>query len=420
MAKKIRKKSLLIVVMILIILIFLTNGIIKIFHDIEQKHNNEEKGFSSEDTEKPIESKSITISFAGDVTMGNYKGSPYDSTFDQEFKKQDGNYDYFFENVRGIFSEDDLTVVNLEGPLTTALEAKVKQFAFKGDPSYVNILKSGDIEAVTLANNHSEDYFEEGIEETKFILKENNINYFGLGEKSVVDSNGVKVGLLGYNGWPENYNQENLDSMNNDIESLKNISNKSLPVKTFDYDGVRYKRKTAIDLSRKLEKELDDLNAQISKNDMYIYEYFTKAEHEQNKPKELEDLYREFLEFDSNFNTRYDIYFKLLNELQFVSTTTPYEQISSNFNNLKPTEEMLKSEIKKLLSDPILQADITKEIKKNLELYVSEELEYFGVTTYYDDNLNTLYSAMHNYAYLLSRRYFLMKKNILTYQEELT
>jgi poly-gamma-glutamate synthesis protein (capsule biosynthesis protein) len=225
MAKKIRKKSLLIVVMVLIALILLINGIIKIFYDIEQKHNNEVKKFSSEETKKPIESKSITISFAGDVTMGNYKGSPYDSTFDQEFKKQDGNYDYFFENVRSIFSEDDLTVVNLEGPLTTTLEAKVKQFAFKGDPSYVNILKSGDVEAVNLANNHSEDYFEEGIEETKFILKENNINYFGLGEKSVVDSNGIKVGLLGYNGWPENYNQENLDNMKNDIELLKKEAN---------------------------------------------------------------------------------------------------------------------------------------------------------------------------------------------------
>ncbi len=225
MGKKIRKKSLLIVVILIIILIFLINGIIKTFNNIEQKHNKQVNGSFSEDTEEPIKSKSITISFAGDVTMGNYKGSPYDGTFDHEFKKQDGNYDYFFENVRGIFSEDDLTVVNLEGPLTTALDAKVKQFAFKGDPSYVNILTSGDIEAVTLANNHSEDYFAQGIEETKFILKENNINYFGLGEKSVVDSNGIKVGLLGYNGWPENYNQENLDSMKDDIESLKKEAN---------------------------------------------------------------------------------------------------------------------------------------------------------------------------------------------------
>lgn len=172
----------------------------------------------------PIEKKSITISFAGDVTLGNYKGSPYGGTFDNEFSNQGGNFDYFFENVRDIFSQDDLTVVNLEGPLTTATNVKVKKFAFKGDPSYVNILKSGDIEAVTLANNHSEDYYEQGMTDTKSILSENNIKYFGLGEKAIVETQGIKVGLLGYNGWPENYTKENLDSMKSDIESMKKES----------------------------------------------------------------------------------------------------------------------------------------------------------------------------------------------------
>ena len=47
--------------------------------------------------EKPIEKKSITISFAGDVTMGNYKGSSYCGTFDNEFKNQGGNYDTFLK-----------------------------------------------------------------------------------------------------------------------------------------------------------------------------------------------------------------------------------------------------------------------------------------------------------------------------------
>ena len=171
--------------------------------------------------ERPIENKSITISFAGDVTMGNYKGSSYYGTFDNEFKNVGENFDYFFENVKDIFTNDDLSIVNLEGPLTTAQNAKIKKFAFKGDPSYVNILKRGNIEAVSIANNHSEDYFEEGMKDTKFILKENNINYFGLGEKAIIDTNGIKVGLLGYNGWTENYTEENLNSMKNDIEVLK-------------------------------------------------------------------------------------------------------------------------------------------------------------------------------------------------------
>ncbi len=204
---------------IILILLFTLLG--KQFNkkDVEKTYSNTEK--VNQEIEKPVEKKSITISFAGDVTMGNYKGSPYYGTFDNEFQNRGGDFDYFFENVKDVFANDDLSVVNLEGPLTTAQNAKVKKFAFKGDPSYVNILKSGNIEAVTLANNHSEDYFEEGMNDTKFILDENNIKYFGLGEKAVIDTNGIKVGLLGYNGWTENYTKENLDKMKNDIESLK-------------------------------------------------------------------------------------------------------------------------------------------------------------------------------------------------------
>ncbi|WP_227821214.1 CapA family protein [Clostridioides sp. ZZV15-6383] len=60
------------------------------------------------------------------------------------------------------------------------------------------MLKSGSVEAVGVANNHSEDYFEEGMKDTQFILDENKINYFGLGKNTVVDVKGIKVGLLGY------------------------------------------------------------------------------------------------------------------------------------------------------------------------------------------------------------------------------
>jgi len=216
-----KKKGFLVGVILGIILILLFTLIGKQFNktDVEKTYSNTEK--VDQEIEKPAEKKSITISFAGDVTMGNYKGSPYYGTFDNEFQNRGENFGYFFENVKDVFDNDDLSVVNLEGPLTTAQNAKVKKFAFKGDPSYVNILKSGNIEAVTLANNHSEDYFEEGMNDTKFILDENNIKYFGLGEKAIIDINGIKVGLLGYNGWSENYTKENLDNMKNDIESLK-------------------------------------------------------------------------------------------------------------------------------------------------------------------------------------------------------
>ncbi|MDP4208906.1 MAG: M48 family metalloprotease [Bacteroidota bacterium] len=208
-------------------------------------------------------------------------------------------------------------------------------------------------------------------------------------------------------------------AIQNDIQTLTNISNNSLRIKTFDYDGVRYKRKNAGKLIDKLKPELDRLNELIKRNDNEIYAYFKREESKQNKHEILEQLYREFFEFDKTFDSKYEVYTKLLNELQFVNVKTPFEQIRANLSKLKPTEELLKNGINQLLSDSIVQAEITLEIKEKLELYASQTFEYFGGVSYFDDNLNILYSAMHNYAFLLSRKYFLMKKKILTYQEGL-
>lgn len=208
-------------------------------------------------------------------------------------------------------------------------------------------------------------------------------------------------------------------SLQNDRETLKNIADHSLPLKTFDYDGLRYQRKEAALLLEKLNAEQELLDQQIKANDQYIYEYFRNAEAEQNKPQQLESLYNKFLDFDSTFNTRYGLYIELFNNLQFVHTTTPYEQIRSNLSAIRPTEEKLKAEIHQLLADDRFQTIITREIRENLERYTSQTWEYFGLTTYFDDNLDMLHQALHNYASLMSRGYFLLKKNILDYQEEL-
>jgi hypothetical protein len=208
-------------------------------------------------------------------------------------------------------------------------------------------------------------------------------------------------------------------ALQNDIQILTNISNKSIHVKTFDYNGVRYKSNNSGKLIEELKPELERLNERIKINDLEIYKYFRSVEQRQNKPNELEQLYNEFFEFDKIFDSKYEIYTKLLNDLQFTSVTTPFEQIRTNFKRIKPTEELLNIEINKLLTDTIVRSEITHEIKEILEKYTSTSLEYFGGVSYFDENLNILYTSINNYGYLLSRKYFLMKRKLLIYQEEL-
>ncbi|WP_304340206.1 CapA family protein [Metaclostridioides mangenotii] len=204
---KIKRKPLLLLITILFLIIVSYN---KINRKINEKDVIQENIHTS-----------ITLSFAGDVTMGNDMGSIGD-TFDGEFINHNRDYSYFLKNVKPIFENDDITIVNLEGPLTTSTAGNTeKLFAFKGDPSYVNILKKGNIEAVGIANNHSLDYFEKGLEDTKKVLDNNNIKYSGTGEKAVLESKGIKVGLLAYNGWESNYNDKYLEEIKKDIEQLK-------------------------------------------------------------------------------------------------------------------------------------------------------------------------------------------------------
>ena len=96
----------------------------------------------------------ITMSFVGDMTLGNYAGQTYDGSFDQEYVKQGNNPDYFLKNVKSVFEQDDLTIANLEGPLTDEEKHVIKSFPFKGKKEYAKILTNSSIEAVTVANNH--------------------------------------------------------------------------------------------------------------------------------------------------------------------------------------------------------------------------------------------------------------------------
>lgn len=208
-------------------------------------------------------------------------------------------------------------------------------------------------------------------------------------------------------------------ALQNDIETLKSISNKELLVKTFDYNGIKYKSKKSGKLIEELKPELEKLNVLIKLNDYKIYEFFKSKEQQQNKPDTLEKLYIEFFEFDKNFDSKYGIYTNLINRLQFVSLTTPFDKIKSNFKEIEPDEALLKSELNLLLSDSLLKDEITVELKEKLAQFSSAKLDYFGGVSYDEENLDLLFSAINTYAYLLSRKYFIMKRNLLSYQEEL-
>ncbi len=165
-----------------------------------QQNENKKK---QEEIKKP-EKITLTLSFVGDLTFGNYAGQGYSGSFDQEYKKQGNNVNYFMKNVKSVFESDDLTVGNLEGPLTDEKSHADKTFAFKGKKEYAGILTNSSIEIVTLANNHSRDRFEKGFNDTKKVLDTNKIGYFGYEQSYIREVKGIKIGFIGLS-FPQEY-----------------------------------------------------------------------------------------------------------------------------------------------------------------------------------------------------------------------
>ena len=119
---------------------------------------------------KPASNDStVILYFTGDVTFSDY----FENYVDKKI-------DYAFKNLKW-FSEADISMVNLENPLTSGGSPVEKKFNFRARPEYADILTYGGVDIVTIANNHIYDYGDQGVYDTLNKLAEKSIHFIGAG-----------------------------------------------------------------------------------------------------------------------------------------------------------------------------------------------------------------------------------------------
>jgi len=162
-----------------------------------------------EDYETPSNLVTITISAAGDTTLGGDTRWAGYHAFMREFENSGHDHSHFLQNVRHIFEESDLTILNLEGTLTDATAHMDKTFIFRGPPHFAQILSSSSVGVVSLANNHTVDFFERGYRDTIASLQAEDIAYFGNEINTILEVNGIYVGLFGFSIWNDSHHNRN-------------------------------------------------------------------------------------------------------------------------------------------------------------------------------------------------------------------
>lgn len=206
-------------------IILLTAGTVKLGMEVFTGNTESQKKKPNDGMESVIESETdtegepaeILLSFTGDCILGTDEFFAWDTGLPAYYNLY--GPEYFLKNVKSIFEEDDLTIVNMEGTLTEETTRVDKQFAFKGDPEYVKILTSSFVEAANVANNHSHDYGEKSFQDTVQTLEENGIKTFGYDDVAVLEVKGIRVGMFGIYELDDHL--ERIPQVKQDIAKLK-------------------------------------------------------------------------------------------------------------------------------------------------------------------------------------------------------
>jgi Zn-dependent protease with chaperone function len=202
-------------------------------------------------------------------------------------------------------------------------------------------------------------------------------------------------------------------SLENDIQTLKQIQEAPTQIKSFDYDGKKHTPKNCAALIPVLETRLEQLRQELVENDRNVYRYFTAVAAEQGKENELQRQFDAFFAMDKDYDRFIIPYSQMANGVAFVQHRLPVETIENNVRELKGMELGFKKHIGELMAHPVFQKEITPEVSEQLNGYLQKDLVYFNRPEYFNNELETLYAAINQYQAILSAAFINTKREML-------
>lgn len=113
--------------------------------------------------------------------------------------------EYPFLQVKDYLKTGDIVFGNLETPISPGRAIKPGEMLFRSDPGLEKELKASNFSILSLANNHTENFGDYGLEQTFKYLDEAGIKYVGAGENisqayssAIMEVNGLKFAFLAY------------------------------------------------------------------------------------------------------------------------------------------------------------------------------------------------------------------------------
>ena len=222
---------------------------------------------------------SISLLFLGDIM--------FDRGVRTQIKAH--GYEYIFGPATSTISEHTLTIANLEGPITSNISKNISKegkaipgFQFTFPTNAAVAIKDSGIDIISLANNHTFNFGQSGLDETRRFLNTAGVKYFGSPSNSssfiatttcVTDQNRKNIYLgqkfesnnlsqnydqicIGLVGWNE-FSHANNDEIVNSIKKLRKVVDYLV---VFPHWGIEYQA-TSTNNQRVLARKWIDAGA---------------------------------------------------------------------------------------------------------------------------------------------------------------
>ncbi|MEX1047176.1 MAG: CapA family protein [Actinomycetota bacterium] len=157
---------------------------------------------SHEGSRKEPRKRKLVIHGAGDVNVD----PNYVTTFGSN------GYGYAWSGLGGLFKRDDLTVVNLECPVSDKGQIVKKEFNFRCDPAALPAMRQAGVDVANQGNNHAYDFGEDALVDSLRNLERARVSPVGAGRDeedalrpAIFEEKGWRIAVLGFGNVVEPY-----------------------------------------------------------------------------------------------------------------------------------------------------------------------------------------------------------------------
>jgi len=163
----------------------------------QQQGEKEFIEFSTQKKKLPQKSEEVSLIAVGDIS--------YSRGVERKIKKEkDTNYPFL--KIQDYLKNADLVFGNLETPITQGAEIPDFEMIFRSNPGAEQALKEANFSILSLANNHTPNFGEKGLNDTFNYLDNVGIKYVGAGRNDqeayqpiYIEKDGIKFAFLAYN-----------------------------------------------------------------------------------------------------------------------------------------------------------------------------------------------------------------------------